>query len=234
MRPTRRRWIRSAGSCSTEGRSRCIFERYRQPSILTGKLKRRDQKIPNPHLKEYTFAWLPKARDCSLRYHPWHPAVWRGPWSPRMLIASAFGPASRKRVLAGDQVARQPTAAPSPAFGFPADWRMAASNCAMSSLQGPAWATGMLKQSIAQTIGAVVPRSFDIGPRLPNCSTWRHQWPGHYSPNLTACTQVGTSSGNGNHDVAGNSRIALERAPERRRTDQPAHRSPLLPVLRAA
>src|ERR1700722_2797005 len=76
-------------------------------------VKRRDQKNPNPHFKEYTFAWLPKARDCSLRDHPWHPAVWRGPWSPRMLIASAFGPASRKRVLAGDQVARQPTAAPS-------------------------------------------------------------------------------------------------------------------------
>jgi len=105
-----------------------------------------------------------------------------------------------------------------PAFGFPADWRMAASNWAISSLQGPAWATGMLKQSIAQTIGAVVPRSFDIGARLPNCSTWRHQWPGHYSPNLTACTQVGTNSGNGNHDVAGSARITLERAPEGRRT----------------
>jgi hypothetical protein len=65
----------------------------------------------SPHFKEYTFAWLRKARDCSLRHHPWHPAVWRGPWPPRMSIAGAFGPASPKQVLAAGRVARQPTVA---------------------------------------------------------------------------------------------------------------------------
>ena len=39
---------------------------------------------------------------------------------------------------------------------------MAASNCAMSSVQGPARATVACKHRTAQTIGAIAPRSFVI------------------------------------------------------------------------
>jgi hypothetical protein len=70
-----------------------------------------------------------------------------------------------------------------PAFGLPADWRMAVSNCAMSSLHGPACATAMVQQSVAPTISPVIPKSFDIVPRLPGRSTWPVIGPGDYSPN---------------------------------------------------
>src|SRR5260221_9304029 len=46
----------------------------------------------------------------------------------------------------------------------------------MSSLQGPAFAAGMLKQSTAQTISPVVPESFGIGRSLPDGSTWHCYW----------------------------------------------------------
>jgi hypothetical protein len=74
----------------------------------------------NSLFKEYTFAWLRKARECSLGDHPWHPAVWRGPLSPRILIASALALVSEIRGLAVDRVARQPTVARSiPRSDFP-------------------------------------------------------------------------------------------------------------------
>jgi hypothetical protein len=58
-----------------------------------------------------------------------------------------------------------------PAFGFPADRRMAASNSAMSPLQGPACATVEQKQRTAQMMGAVARRSFVIGFHALGSST---------------------------------------------------------------
>lgn len=58
-------------------------------------------------------------------------------------------------------------AAVNPAFGFPADWRISASNLAMSSLHGPAWAIGTFMQSRAQPSNPAFTRSFLIEPRSP-------------------------------------------------------------------
>src|SRR5712664_4248360 len=48
-----------------------------------------------------------------------------------------------------------------PAIGFPADSRMAVSNCAMEAVQGPAWAQVELKTRTALTTAAAT-RSLDI------------------------------------------------------------------------
>src|SRR5262245_9324206 len=45
-----------------------------------------------------------------------------------------------------------------PAFGFPADWRTAFSNCAILLVQGPACAVVMLRPKAAATIEAMVAR----------------------------------------------------------------------------
>jgi hypothetical protein len=71
-------------------------------------------------LKEYTFAWLQKVRECSRCDHPWHPAVWRGPWLLRTLLAGAHSLVARTPVLAADPVVRQPIEALSiPRSDFP-------------------------------------------------------------------------------------------------------------------
>jgi hypothetical protein len=75
---------------------------------------------PDSDFKECTFAWPQKVREYSLCDHPSHQVVWRGPLSLRILIASALGLVSKHRVLAVDQVARQPTVVQSiPRSDFP-------------------------------------------------------------------------------------------------------------------
>jgi hypothetical protein len=73
-----------------------------------------------PDLKEYTFAWLQKARERSPGDCPVHHSALHGPSLLKILLADALQLASGTPVLAGDQAERQPTEVPSiPHSGFP-------------------------------------------------------------------------------------------------------------------